>query len=252
MGGGIGEIMNDTLKTIQQLRSIRSFIDKPLKDEELDTIVNASIRAANSSARQCYSIVVLKDQQKMQAIFGYQGAAALVYCVDYNRIQDIATHLGEVNLMSAPIDFITGSTDAVLAAQTAVIAAKSMGIDSLITNGVHRKDLNTIQELLQLPKQYCYPLIAVVLGYSEVEVDHVKERIVKGVIHQEIYHRLTAEEIEEEIETFDQNDKKYGLTTYTQWKTMGFKHYYQWFFQKWIGRQEDKFSPALRTVKFLD
>jgi nitroreductase len=243
--------MNETLQTIQKLRSIRQFTDKPISDEELEAILNSSIRAANSSSRQVYSVIVLRDQDKMEAVCGYHGSAVLVYCVDYNRMIDIADYLGEVNTMSVPIDFITGSSDAILAAQTAVIAAKSMGIDSLITNGVHRQDFKKLYQILELPDKYCFPLAAVVLGYSEEPAEHVKERMKKGVIHYDSYHRLTEEEIQDEINYFDMKDRKHGLTTYTQWEQMGYSHYYHWFFQKWIGPQEDRFTPVLKDVELL-
>lgn len=188
----------------------------------------------------------------MQAVCGYKGAAALVYCVDFNRMLDIAAYLGEVNTTSTPIDFITGSSDAILAAQTAVIAAKSLGIDSLITNGVHRQDFKKLYELLELPAEYIFPLVAVVLGYSDVEEDYIKARMKKGVIHYDTYRHLTPEEIADEIKEFDLRDKKHGLPTRTYWEEAGFDHYYNWFFQKWIGPQEDRFTPVLKEAKFIN
>lgn len=245
------ENMNDTLKTIQHLRSIRKFTDKQLSEEDLEIILNSSIRAANSSSRQCYSIIVLKDPEKIQAICGYRSTTALVYCVDMNRIHDISSYMGEENAINAPRDFITASTDTIMAAQTAVISAKSIGIDSLITNGVHRQDFEKIYELLKLPKEYCFPLIAVLLGYSEEE-EHLKGRMTKGVIHYDTYHHLTPIEIEEEIAAFDSKEKKYGLITYTNWEALGYSHYYNWFFQKWMGKQEDRLTPMLKFVEFFD
>jgi nitroreductase len=243
--------MNETLQTIHQLHSIRKFADRQISQEDLDTILDASIRAANSSFRQCYSIIVLKDPEKSKAVCGYHGSVTLVYCVDFNRMKDIADYVGEVNAMSSPIDFITGSTDTVLAAQTAVLAAKSLGIDSLITNGVHRQDFQKLYELLNLPSKYCFPILGVVLGYNDEGSSHVKDRMKNGVIHYDSYHHLTSEEIEEEINYFDSKDKKYGLTTYTQWEALGYPHYYNWFFQKWIGPQEDRFTPVLKEVEFF-
>lgn len=243
--------MNETLQTIYQLHSIRKFSDRQIPQEDMESIIDASIRAANSSFRQSYSIIVLKDPEKSQAVCGYHGSLTLVYCVDFNRMHDIATYLGEKNAHSAPIDFITGSTDTVLAAQTAVIAAKSLGIDSLITNGVHRQDFHELYKLLELPSKYCFPLIAVVFGYSAEGEAHTKERMKNGVIHYDKYQHMSPEEIKEEIQYFDSKDKKYGLTTYTQWEAMGYQHYYQWFFQKWIGPQEDRFTTVLQDAGLL-
>jgi nitroreductase len=63
-----------------------------VSDEDLQTILTASMKTANASARQSYSIVVLEDRNTM-AKLGYQGSKALIYCVDYNRIADAAAYL---------------------------------------------------------------------------------------------------------------------------------------------------------------
>ena len=61
------------------------------------------------------------------------------------------------------IGFVTGSTDTILAAQTACIAAKSLGIDSLFTQrGLHRRDISQVFKTLNLPDKYCFPLVALV------------------------------------------------------------------------------------------
>lgn len=241
--------MNETLNTIDQLRSIRSFTDQPISKENLDTILEASIRKANASARQSYSIIVLTDQEKMQTVCGYKGAVTLVYCVDYNRLTDIADYLKLDYERSITIDFITSSTDTVLAAQTAVIAAKSLGIDSLITNGVHRQDFKKIYEVLKLPESSCFPLLAVVLGYSQESNGQKKGRIKAGVIHYEEYRHLTQEEMRTEINQFDSENHEFGV--YADWRSMGFEHYYDWFYQVWNHRQEDRYYPFLKEINFL-
>jgi hypothetical protein len=70
-------------------------------------------------------------------------------------------------------------------------------------------------------------------------------------IHYGAYQPMTEKDIEEEIAKFDSHEMKYGLTYYTQWEAMGFQHYYEWFYQVWNGKQEDKFYPVLRETKFF-
>ncbi len=95
-------------------------------------------------------------------------------------------------------------------------------------------------------------MISVLLGYSaHPEEKQYKGRLKKGVIHYGSYHSLTKEEIEEEIAKFDSHENKNGLTYYTQWETMGFQHYYEWFYQVWNGKQEDIFYPVLKETKFF-
>ena len=158
---------NEILKTIHSLRTIHGdFSDKQVPQEQVQTILDASVRAANASNMQTYSIIVSRDAAKIQKLTGYRGNCLLLYCSDHTRLADTAKHLGDpfnpVNMES----FITSSTNTILAAQTAVIAAKSMGIDSMLTNGIHRGDIERLWEVLELPQESCFPLIALILGYA--------------------------------------------------------------------------------------
>jgi len=134
-------------------------------DDKLETIIDACVRAANASNMQSYSIVVSREEAKIQKLTGYRGNCLLLYCADYNRLFDAARHLGHDFYADNIEAFITSSTNAILAAQTAVIAARSMGIDSLLTNGIHRGNTERLWDILELPQQGCFPLIALMLGY---------------------------------------------------------------------------------------
>jgi len=156
---------NQTLKVIHSLRTIHGdFSDKQVADADVQTILGASIRAASASNTQSYSIIVVRDAEKMQKLTGYRGSCLLLYSVDHNRTTATAKHLGydvyEDNLSA----FITSAMNTMLAAQTAVIAARSLGIDSLLTNGIHRGDMERVWTILDLPQTSCFPLIALILG----------------------------------------------------------------------------------------
>jgi nitroreductase len=65
-------LANETLKTIGKLRTIHgNFLDKPIPEEALQTILQASVRAANTTNLQNYSIVVVKDREKMKQVESY-------------------------------------------------------------------------------------------------------------------------------------------------------------------------------------
>jgi nitroreductase len=143
------DTMNDTLQTIHSIRTIHGdFSEQEISEADLNQILKACITAANASARQSYSIIVLDDQTRMRELFSYQGSRALIFCVDFTRIMAAARHLGHAFDNDDIIGFITGTIDTMLAVQTAVIAAKSLGIDSLITNGLHRNNLDKVYEVL--------------------------------------------------------------------------------------------------------
>jgi nitroreductase len=231
---GFGQ--NETLATIHKLRTIHgNFTAQDISDQDIQTILDATVRAANASAFQSYSIIVVKDREMIQKLTGYSGSRLLLFCVDYNRLKASAKHLGHEYYPGDMTSFITGSTNTILAAQTATIAAKSLGIDSLLTNGVHRGDIDRVWTLLDLPKELCYPLIALVLGYPDKEPDYLKGRLNgPGIVHHEKYHTLTPEE----LETINQkyNDKSLHLTLINNWEEQGCKNYLDWLFTKWLRR----------------
>lgn len=237
--------MNETLKTIHNLRSIHGdFSSEEVAQADLETILNACVRAANASNRQSYSIIVVEDRAAIKEYLGYKGSKALIFCVDFNRITDTARHLNR-SFSVCIRDFITGSIDTILVAQTAAIAAKSLGIDSLFTNSIHRGDITRIYRQFGLPEKYCFPLISLILGYPTKEPDYLRGRLSgKGVIHYSKYHNLTGEELTEIVQEYD--DPRRHLGTTGKWKDQGFLHYLDWFYSVWSKRNSENLTEKLR------
>jgi nitroreductase len=245
--GSLPPPVNATLKTIRSLRTIHgNFLDKPLPESDLQTILQATIRAANASNMQSYSIVVVKDRAKMKAVCTYQGSCMLLYCVDFNRLRASAESLGYSYFPDNIEEFVIASINASLAAQTAVITAKSMGIDSLVTNGIHRGDMERVWKLLDLPQTYCFPLIALVLGYPTEEPPYQMGRLDgPGVIHYESYHRPTKDEVRDITSQYDETERHLALNE--NWKARGYKHYMDWWFKDWL----DDSKPTDRETQML-
>ena len=184
------------------------------------------------------SIVVLNDKTVMKELFGYAGSRALIYCVDFNRIIDTAKYM-KINIeIEELVSFITGSIDVILVSQTAVIAAKSLGIDSLFTNGIHRTNINDVFRILGLPEKYCFPLIALVFGYAKRNSQDEKGRLSKGIIHYNKYDKLNDSDYEEIIKEYDNHNPPIGLIN--NWEKIGFDHYLEWFYTKWHHKIPDE------------
>jgi nitroreductase len=248
---------NPTLKVIHSLRTIHGdFAAKPVPEKDVRNILNASVRAANASGMQSYSIIISRDSGKIRKLTGYAAPSMLVYCLDFTRIVDSARHLGCEFYADNAMDFITASTNTILAAQTAVIAARSMGIDSLLTNGIHRRDPQLIWSALELPETGCFPLIALLLGYPKQEPEHLKGRLNgPGVIHEETFHRLTPAELDGIVKQYDDKSQHVGLND--DWDRAGHKHYLDWFYKDWAKRTkptaaETPWFKRLRKSGFID
>jgi nitroreductase len=243
--------MNATLQTLHSLRTIHgNFSSKEIQQEDLNTILDACVRAANASARQSYSIIVIEDKELMKKLCGYGGSKALLFCVDYTRIIDVAAHLDYDFYLDGVTHFVTGSVDTAIAAQTAVIAAKSLGIDSLLTNGIHRGDMTRVYDLLNLPKKGCFPLIMLVLGYPKEEPEFSKGRLRgAGVIHHGMYRRATPEEQQALVQQYDDPEQHLGLLDF--WKKEEFEHYLDWFYVKWsgVGKKPQGISQMCEILK---
>jgi hypothetical protein len=170
----------------------------------------------------------------MREYFSYVGSKALLFCVDFSRIADTAALLGHPYEVPEILGFITGSTDTILAAQTAAIAAKSLGIDSLFTNSVHRLDLRELYRHFQLPERHCFPLVTLILGYARQEPAYHVERLTgAGVIHYDHYARITREDAEEIVQAYDDPEEHLGLST--NWRELGYDHYLDWYYSAWDG-----------------
>ncbi len=249
---------NPTLKTITNLRTIHgNFTDREIPDETVETILQASVRAANSSNMQTYSIVVVRDREKMRQVCNYRGSCMLLYCVDFTRIKTSAEALGHSYWPDSIVHLVTAGINTAFAAQTAVIAAQSLGVDCLTTNGIHRGDMERVWTLLDLPKSSCFPLIAVVMGYPTKEPDHKKGRLCgPGVIHREKYHQLTDKEMKQVVAAYD--DKARHLALNAAWSNQGHKHYLDWLFKVWLKRDaaptpaETQMLGLLKRSGFID
>jgi len=225
--------MPQTLETLNSLRTIHgSFTEKQIPEADLSQILATCVRAANASNRQSYSIVVVDDPETQAQLTRYTGSVTLVFCVDYNRIIDLAEHLGHSYTLQGFKLFVAGMVDTCLAAQTAAIAAKSLDIDSLFTNGLHRGDMERIYELLSLPRKHCFPAIALVLGYVQSEPEHQRGRLSgPGVIHHGTYRRLSTEEKNAIVATYDEPSEHLDMGI--PWRENGYTHFLDWFYEVW-------------------
>ncbi|NHJ40828.1 MAG: hypothetical protein FK731_12425 [Asgard group archaeon] len=242
--------MNEVLQTIHNLRSIRKFSKKEITNEDMEKILEATIRTANSGNRQIYSVIVVEEEELLKDYF-YGAKKALLFCIDYNRWFDCAKQLGYSSQVTGNIrGFILGSVDAAMAAQTATMAAKAIGIDSLVTSSPFRKELKQIYEQLNLPEKNCFPIIGVCLGYPDEDPKHLIGRVRKGVIHYGKYQRLTTEEIDEVINECDDPNNHFTTRTKEDYEKAGAKVYLDNYFKNWDGSfDEEEIKDCYETLK---
>ena len=244
--------MNETLKTIHDWQTTHgNFTTRTVNETDLQTILDAAVRAANSSNRQPYSIVVLDDHATMKAIGDCEASHALVFVVDFNRLADVAAHLSHPYTVNGLPDFLTACVDATLAAENAALAARSLGVDVLFTNCIFHVPLATVYEKLGLPVENCFPLIVLNLGYADKPAVKRKGRYAgPGIIHRNRYQRLTAAQMPALLARYDD-----GLGLGDDWRAAGMKHYLDWFYTKWARvvppAKLEEFVTTLKKTRFL-
>ena len=63
-----GRTMNQTMETILTRRSIRSFQEKPIPEEDMKQIVDAALHAPSAMGRQTWKFTVVMNREKIQKL----------------------------------------------------------------------------------------------------------------------------------------------------------------------------------------
>lgn len=234
---------NDTLSVLGKLRTIHwTFNGKIVPDETIQAIISYGMRAANATNLANYSVVVVDGQENIRQLVVNSGPArCLVFCLDFTRIIQEAAALGYAYTPDVSwYGFMAYLYDVYAVVQTSVIAARSMGIDSLVTNGLYRVGIDKVKDLLHLPGKYCLPVMAVLLGYSDKPQEAVTDRLpAKYVAHFGEYHPLDNRAITETILAFDR--------IYPEYINGKYPHALDWYYQEWLKNYSG--SPDVRDVR---
>ena len=176
--------MNTTLKLIENRRSIRKYSNESITPEEKDLILSATLRAPTAGNMMLYSIIEVNDQEiknKLAESCDHQPFIAkapwvLLFLADYQRWWDYYQHsqvnefCKEKNLLyrePGEGDVLLACCDALIAAQTAVIAAESLGIGSCYIGDI-LENYEFHRELFALP-QYVLPITVLCLGKPDIQ-----------------------------------------------------------------------------------
>ncbi|MEA3375186.1 MAG: nitroreductase family protein [Chloroflexota bacterium] len=211
--------MNETLRLIQQRRSVRAYEDRPIERETVDTIINAAMRAPTAGNLMLYSILEIEDpaikaklaQSCDNQPFIARAPLVLVFLADYQRwidafvAADVPAYCrarGETMRLPGEGDLLLACCDALIAAQTAVIAAESLGVGSCYIGDIMER-YEVHRELLGLPP-YAFPVTMVCFGYPTPASREraLTTRFPQASVHfKDRYRRLDEEELFAMLET---------------------------------------------------
>ena len=210
--------MTETIKLMKAHTSVRRFKEQEIPQEDLYTILSAGQMASSWKNFQSYSVIVVRSQEKKDALFelvpqeAIRQSAFLLFVGDLNRAEKGARLHTDVFQPQGVEGLLITSVDAALAGQNTLLAAESLGYGGVIIGLVRYKSVE-LAELFKLP-DYTYPVFGIALGVPNQKHD-VKPRLpLENVVFEEEYQEQSTEA----IETYDRVQTEYaGARATTTW-----------------------------------
>lgn len=226
---------NQVMDVIVKRRSVRAYEERQIPPQVRAEILKATLRAPTAGNLMLYSILEISDQALKDRLavtcdhqpFIAQAPLVWIFLADYQRWSDVFLASGveqDCAQKQVPMqkpeegDLFLACCDALIAAQTAALAAESFGVGSCYIGDI-LEQYEAHRELLQLP-QYVFPVTMLVFGYptaKQLERAYTPRFKEQYILFQNQYHRLGQEEIEDmlaERRSRMQGARNPGLSTY--------------------------------------
>lgn len=176
--------MNEVMQTLLNRKSIRKYETRPVEDAVKQEILRATLRAPTAGNMTLYSIIDVTDQHLKDTLartcddqpFIAQAPMVWLFLADYQRwldyfrcsdVDSVCRRRAIEPRHPAEGDLLLACCDAVIAAQTAVIAAEALGIGSCYIGDILEK-YEEHRALFNLP-DYAIPIALVCFGYPTAE-----------------------------------------------------------------------------------
>jgi nitroreductase len=194
---------NAVLETILNHRSVRGFLPHALPEGTLELLVAAAQSASTSSNLQFWSVVAVQESERKSRLaelagqqqFIHDAPLLLVWLADMSRINRIAAeHQAQVDGTHYVEEFIVGVVDAALAAQSALIAAESLGLGGVYIGAMRNLPEQVAAELALPP--HTFAVFGMSVGYPDpARETGIKPRLPQSlVLHREQYSTLQCSE----------------------------------------------------------
>lgn len=213
-------MMNETLQTIFARKSVRAFTERDISPEDKLTILNAAASSPTAGNQQLYTILDITDPALKSRLaetcdhqpFIAEARMILIFCADCSKWYRAFEMTGCEPRNPGKGDLLLAVSDANIAAQTAVIAAESLGIGSCYIGDI-MENCEEQRKILCLP-QYVFPAAMLVFGYP---TDQQKNRVSPG---RAPINRIVSEN------AYPDMDRQY-LEELFSWKAVA-KSYEEW------------------------
>lgn len=223
---------NETLRLIAARTSTRTFASNPVTDAEKEVVLSAALRAPSGGAMMLYSILEIEDQELKNRLaqtcddqpFIAKAPWVLVFVADYRKWVDLFEYTNCANMpdlehRSCPGvgELLLACSDALIAAQTAAIAAESIGIGSCYIGDVI-ENMEIHRDILNLPS-HTFPVAMLVLGHP-ASTRRPTPHPVENMVMRDTYARADGDtlftQVAELEEKFAPHGNRPGYTNYVQ------------------------------------
>lgn len=173
-------IWTPAVEALLSHKSVRTFLQEPLPEGSIETMVAAAQSASNSSALNQWSLVAVTDPALKQRISDTvarsvpvdripwieEAPALLLWVADLSRGAGMTQDAGKEPVVLDYLDsFLMASIDAALAAQNAAVAAESIGL-GIVYLGVMRNIAKEVADIINLP-QYSFVTFGMAVGLPD-------------------------------------------------------------------------------------
>ena len=194
--------MNQTIKTLKNHKSIRRFKNKEISDKILREIITCGIRASSSGNMQGWSLIITKDKKQKERLYEIhrnqkmvlEAPVTLTFLSDFHRKLTWLEAKSAKKSFDDILGFLTGATDAIIAAQAMVIAAESLGLGACYM-GTTWWEAEELSKLFNLPENV-FPVTSLVMGQPNEIVKNIRDRLpFESLVFEEEYKSFTKDEI---------------------------------------------------------
>jgi nitroreductase len=207
--------MNQVMDILMKRKSVREYEKCEISPEVRAEILKATLRAPTAGNLTLYSILDVTDQALKDKLvttcdsqpFIATAPMVWIFLADFQRwydyyrasgVEELCAQRGTSMLKPEEGDLLLACCDALIAAQTAVVAAESFGLGSCYIGDII-ENYETHREMFNLP-QYTFPIGMVVFGYPTQEQ---KDRVQtprfdeKFIVFENQYRRLEKDQFTE-------------------------------------------------------
>jgi nitroreductase len=207
---------NATLDALLAHRSVRKWLDRPVDEEQLLTVIAAAQSAPSSSNKQAVSVIAVEDPDLRRQLAGVgkqmsshieHAPVTLVWLIDFSRGRFLAhreqahpsevsgghgtakrvpTDLGALEYIEEPMMAVL---DIGIAAQNAAVAAESLGLGTVFLGSL-RNDIDEVRRILGIPEDVV-PFVGLEIGHPDpTENAGVKPRLPMDLfLHRDRYNQ---------------------------------------------------------------